>query len=334
MRIPLQRRDVLALICGTAAARVSGETLAQTPEKQRRIGVLINIAEEDPEAKARVEAFRRGLQERGWIEGRNAGLEIRYGAGDAERIGRQAVELVGLAPDVILSAGSVTVPPLLRATRGIPIVFVHVPDPVGAGFVDSMAHPGGNATGLINYEYGISAKWLELLKEVAPSVIRAGILRDPAITAGIGLFGSMQGAAPSLGIEAVPLNVRDAAEIERALAAFARSPNAGLVVTGSALSVVHRDLIIALAAKHKLPAVYYDRLFVAAGGLAGYGPRGVDQYSQAADYVDRILKGEKPAGLPVQAPTKYELVINLSTAKALNLTIPPTLLARADEMIE
>ncbi|MFL5150421.1 MAG: ABC transporter substrate-binding protein, partial [Microvirga sp.] len=214
------------------------------------------------------------------------------------------------------------------------IVFVHVPDPVGAGFVDSMAHPGGNATGLINYEYGISAKWLELLKEVAPSLIRAGILRDPAITAGIGLFGSMQGAAPSLGIEAVPLNVRDAAEIERALAAFARSANAGLVVTGSALSVVHRDLIIALAAKHKLPAVYYDRLFVAAGGLAGYGPRGVDQYSQAADYVDRILKGEKPADLPVQAPTKYELVVNLKTAKVLGLTVPPTLLARADEVIE
>src|SRR5215204_891253 len=257
MRIGLQRRGVLALICGAAATRLSGAASAEIGERQRRIGVLVNIAEDDPEAKARIEAFRRGLQERGWIEGRNAALEIRYGAGDAERIGRQAVELVALGPDVILSAGSVTVPPLLRATRSIAIVFVHVPDPVGAGFVDSMAHPGGNATGLINYEYGISAKWLELLKEIAPGVTRAGIVRDPAITAGIGLFGSMQGAAPSLGIEAVPLSVRQAAEIERALAAFARSPNSGLIVTGSALSVVHRDLIIALAARHKLPAVYY-----------------------------------------------------------------------------
>ena len=242
--------------------------------------------------------------------------------------------MVALAPDVILAAGSSTVAPLLQATRTVPIVFAIVPDPVGAGFVDSLARPGGNATGFMQFEYGLSGKWLELLKEIAPGVTRAAVLRDPAITAGIGQFAVIQSVAPSVGVEVSPVNVRDAGEIERAITAFARAPNGGLIVTASALATVHRDLIITLAARHKLPAVYSNALFVAAGGLISYGPDFVDQYRRAAGYVDRILKGEKPADLPVQAPTKYELVINLKTAKALGLTVPPSLLARADEVIE
>jgi putative ABC transport system substrate-binding protein len=261
-------------------------------------------------------------------------LEYRFAAGDAERIRRYAVELVALAPDVILASGAVNVGPLLTATRTVPIVFVNVADPVGAGFVDSLARPGGNATGFIQFEYGLSGKWLELLKEIAPRVTRAAVLRDPAISAGTGQFGAIQAVAPSLGLEASPVNVRDAPEIERAVSAFARSPNGGLIVTGSALVVLHRDLIVMLAARHKLPVVYFARYFVTSGGLISYGPNVVDQYRQAAGYVDRILKGEKPADLPVQAPTKYELVINLKTAKALGLEVPPTLLARADDVIE
>jgi putative ABC transport system substrate-binding protein len=327
----VNRREFIAGLIGSVAPFAAQ---AQTSDAVRRIGVLINIAEADSEARARVEAFRRGLQQVGWTDGGNARLDIRYGAGDAERIAKFAAELVALGPDVILSSGSVTVPPLLQATRTVPIVFVHVPDPVGAGFVDSLARPGGNVTGLINFEYGIGAKWLELLKQMAPGISRAGIIRDPAITAGIGQFGAIQGVGPSLGIEAVPLNVRHGAEIERAIAAFADGSKSGLIITGSALAAVHRDLIIGLAARHRLPAVYYDRFFAAAGGLVAYGPSGSDQYRQAARYVDRILRGEKPADLPVQAPTKYELSINLNTAKALDLTVPPALLARADEVIE
>jgi putative tryptophan/tyrosine transport system substrate-binding protein len=250
------------------------------------------------------------------------------------RIRGYAAELVRLAPDVILATGSATVGPLLQATRTVPIVFVIVPDPLGAGFVDSLARPGGNATGFLMFEYGISAKWLELLKQIAPDVRRAAVLRDPAITAGIGQFGAIQSVAPSFGLEIVPINVREPGEIERGITAFARSSNGGLIVTGSALASVHRDLIIRLVGRHKLPTVYYERSYVAAGGLISYGPDFLDQYRRAAAYVDRILKGEKPADLPVQAPTKYELVINLKTAKALGLDVPATLLALADEVIE
>ena len=242
--------------------------------------------------------------------------------------------MVALAPDVILVAGSGALAPLLQATRAVPIVFTIVADPVGAGFVESLAQPGGNATGFLALEYGFSGKWLELLKEIAPGVTRAAVIRDPAIAAGIGQFGAIQSVAPSVGVELNPVNVRDAPEIERAVTAFARSSNGGMIVTGSPLALVHRDLIITLAARHKLPAVYVERYFVAAGGLISYGPNRVDQFRQAAAYVDRILKGEKPADLPVQAPTKYELIINLKTARTLGLEVPPTLLARADEVVE
>jgi putative ABC transport system substrate-binding protein len=261
-------------------------------------------------------------------------IDTRWAAANADNIRGYAAELVALAPDVILATGSAILAPLLQATRAVPIVFVHVPDPVGAGFVDSLAQPGGNTTGFINFEYGISGKWLELLKEIAPGVTRAAVIRDAAITAGIGQWGAIQSVAPSVGVEVSPVNVRDAGKIELALAAFGRASNSGLIVTASALATVHRNLIITLAAQYKLPTVYSDRTFVTAGGLISYGPDLVDQYRRAAGYVDRILKGEKPAGLPVQAPTKYETLINLKTAKALGLTLPPALLARADEVIE
>jgi putative tryptophan/tyrosine transport system substrate-binding protein len=261
-------------------------------------------------------------------------IETRWSRGNADDIRKYAAELATLSPDVILVTGSNTMGPLLQATRAVPIVFVTVPDPVGAGFVDSLARPGGNATGFTAFEYGLSGKWLELLKEIAPGVTRAAVIRDPAITAGIGQFAAIQSVASSVGVEVSPVNVRDAGEIDRAITAFARSSNGGLIVTGSALAVAHRDLIVVLAARHKLPAVYWDRLLVTAGGLISYGPDIIDQYRRAAAYVDRILKGEKPSDMPVQAPTKYELIINLKTAKALGLTVSPTLLARADEVIE
>jgi putative ABC transport system substrate-binding protein len=285
-------------------------------------------------AQARNGAFLQGLQQSGWTIGRNVQVETRWAAGDADRLRRYAVELVALAPDVILATGNAGVVPLLQATRTVPIVFVIVPDPVGAGFVDSLARPGGNATGFISFEYGTSAKWLELLKDIAPGVTRAAVVRDPTLASGPGMFAAIQSMSPSLGMEVTPVNARDAPEIERTVAAFARSANEGLIVTGSALVAIHRHLIITLAARHTLPAVYYERSFVGAGGLISYGPDYVDQYRRAAGYVDRILKGDKPADLPVQAPTKYELVINLKTAKALGLDVPPTLLARADEVIE
>ena len=271
----------------------------------------------------------------GWNDGRNLRIEYRLGdLGDADRIRKSAAELVALAPDVIFASGTSQVGPLLQATRTVPIIFATVADPVGAGFVESLARPGGNATGFVQYEYGLSGKWLEMLKQIAPSVTRAAVLRDAAITAGVGLWGAIQTAAPSFGIDVSSVNVRDAGEIERAIVVFARSGNGGLVVTGSALAAAHRELIVRLAAHHKLPAIYWARSFVDGGGLISYGPDPVDQYRRAAGYVDRILKGEKPSDLPVQAPTKYELVINLKTAKALGLDVPPTLLARADEVIE
>jgi putative ABC transport system substrate-binding protein len=327
----MRRRDLITLLGGVAAWPLAAR--AQQGERMRRIGVLTpGLADQD--WQGRNAAFLQGLALLGWIDGRNVRIEFRWGEGDAEHIRKHVAELVALAPDVILAGGSTAVGPLLQATRTIPIVFVTVPDPVGAGFVDSLARPGGNATGFTIFEYGISAKWLELLKEMAPGVKRAAVLRDAAITAGIGQWGAIQTAAPLLGLEISPINLRDAKEMERGVAAFARSPNSGLIVTGSALTLVHRQLIIAMAARHKLPAVYHRRLMVTDGGLISFGPDIVESYQRAAGYVDRILKGEKPADLPVQAPTKYELVINLKTARALSLEVPPTLLARADEVIE
>jgi len=329
----MRRREFITLIGGAAAAWPLAAR-AQQPEKMRRIGVLMSTAADDAEGQARIAAFHQGLQQLGWTIGQNVRIDSRWPAGDAERFRRYAAELVALSPDVILATGSAAAEPLLRATRTIPVVFVVVPDPVGAGFVNSLARPGGNATGFIQFEYGISGKWLELLKQIAPGVTRAAVLRDPAISAGIGQFGAIQAVAPSLGLEVTPVNVREADEIERAVADFARLPNGGLIVTGSALAIVRRHLIIRLAAKHQLPAVYFQRTLVADGGLISYGADLLDQYRRAASYVDRILKGEKPADLPVQMPTKYELVINLKTAKALGFEIPPAVLARADEVIE
>ena len=329
----MRRREFITFL-GGAAAGWPFAARAQQPERLRRIGVLSPLAADDPQAQARLTAFLQGLAQLGWTVERNVRIDYRWSAGNDANTRKYAAELATLAPDVILTSGAAAVAPLLQATRSVPIVFVIVPDPVGAGFVDSLARPGGNATGFTAVEYGFSGKWLELLKQIAPAMTRAAVIRDPAITAGIGMFGAIQSAAPSLGVEVSPINVRDAAEIERAIAGFARAPNGGLIVTASALAAVHRDLIITLAARHKLPAVYYERFFVAAGGLVSYGPDYVDQYRRAAAYVDRILKGAKPADLPVQAPTKYELVINLKTAKALGLTVPPILLARADEVIE
>jgi putative tryptophan/tyrosine transport system substrate-binding protein len=307
----------------------------QDPERVRRIGVLMASAAEDPESQARVGAFLQGLQQLGWAEGRNLRIDTRWATTDTDDLRRHALELAALAPDVLVAAtGTVTVAPLLQATRTVPIVFIQVIDPVGAGFVTSLARPGGNATGFTIYEYGMSGKWLEILKEIAPRLVRVAVLRDPAIASGIGQFAGVQAVAPSLGVELSPVDVRDAGEIERAVTAFARSPNGGLIVTASALATRHRNLIISLAARHQLPAVYAYRYMVTAGGLASYGPDSTEQYRRAAGYVDRILRGEKPADLPVQSPTKYETVISLKTAKALGLTVPDTVLARADEVIE
>jgi ABC-type uncharacterized transport system substrate-binding protein len=330
----MRRRAFITLLGGAAAAWPLAAR-AQQPERMRRIGVLLGGAgADDPDRQANIAAFLQVLQQLGWTDGRNVKIEYRSPAGDASNTRKYAAELAALAPDVILSSGTAGTGPLLQATRTVPIVFVNVADPVGAGFVDSLSRPGGNTTGFMQFEYSLSGKWLELLKQIAPGVTRAAVLRDPAITSGIGQFAVIQSVAPSVGVEASAINVRDAGEIERAVAAFARSSNGGMIVTASALSVLHRELIIALAARHKLPAVYYRRYFVTSGGLLSYGSDLNDQYRRAAGYVDRILKGEKPADLPVQAPTKYELVINLKTAKALGLEVPPTVLARADEVIE
>ena len=329
MTAKMKRRDFMTLIGGAAAAWWPVWARAQQGERMRRIGVLMGFAEDNADAQ-----FLQSLQQLGWTDGRNVRIDTRWGGGDAERHRRYAAELVTLTPDVILASSSPALGPLLQATRTIPIVFTVITDPVGAGFVDSLARPGGNATGFTSFEYGNSGKWLELLKEIAPHVTRVAVLRDAAIAAGIGQFGAIQSAAPSLGVEVSALNVRDAGEIERAFAAFARSSNGGLIVTSSALAYIHRNLIITLAARHKLPAVYNNRYFVTGGGLVSYGPDRIDQFRRAAGYVDRILKGEKPADLPVQAPTKYELIINMKAAKAIGLDVPATLLARADEVIE
>jgi putative ABC transport system substrate-binding protein len=321
----MKRREFIAGLGSVAAWPVVA--WAQQPERMRRIGSLIGgRGPDDPDVKERYTLFLQRLQQLGWIEGRNVRIDARWSPGNnADTYRKYAAELAALAPDVILA---------LQATRTVPIVFAGVPDPVGAGFVESLARPGGNATGFMFFEYSISAKWLELLKQIAPTVTRVAVLRDPVITSGIGQFAVIQSAAPALKMDASPVNVRVAGEIERAVTAFARFPNSGLIVTASGLSVIHRDLILTLAARHKLPAVYSQRLFVNEGGLISYGPDRVDLFRQAATYVDRILKGEKPADLPVQAPTKYEMVINLKTAKALGLTIPETLLATADEVIQ
>jgi putative tryptophan/tyrosine transport system substrate-binding protein len=328
----MKRREFIAGLGGAAVWPLVGR--AQQSERVRRIGVLGVTAADDPISEARAAAFRQELQQLGWIDGRNLRSDYRWAAGNAEDYRKYAAELIALAPDVILASGGAVVPSLQQATRTVPIVFTLTPDPVGAGFVDSLARPGGNTTGFINFEYSMGAKWLELLKQVTPGVTRVAILRDSAIAAGLGEFGAIQAVASSFYVELSPVNMRDSSEMERAVAAFARSSNGGLIVTGSPLATVQRDLIITLAARHELPAVYFDRLFVADGGLMSYGPDSLDQYRRAAAYVDRILKGEKPADLPVQAPTKYELAINLKTAKALGLDVPHSLLARADEVIE
>jgi ABC-type uncharacterized transport system substrate-binding protein len=328
----MTRREVITLLGGAAAWPLVAR--AQPREQRRRIGVLMNLAADDPESLARIGAFLQGLQQLGWTDGRNVRIDYRWAAGDADRFRKYAAELVGLVPDVILANASPAVASLQQATRTVPIVFVTVADPVGAGFVESLAQPGGNTTGFALFEYSISAKWLELLKEIAPSLTRMAVLRDSAIAAGGGQLGALQVAASSFGLELRTVGVQDASEIERAVTRFASASNGGLVVTASVLTVLHRDLIITLAARHRLPAVYPFSFFVTRGGLISYGPDIVDQYPRAAGYVDRILRGEKPADLPVQAPTKYELAINLKTAKALGLEVPPTLLARADEVIE
>jgi len=320
----MRRREFITLLGGAAVAW-SLTARAQQPDPLRRIGVLVasRMEVDDLDTQTRIGAFRQGLQQLGWVDGQNVQIDVRAGGGDADRIRKYAEELVALAPDVILVTGAAGVTPLLKATRTVPVVFSGVVDPVGAGFVDSLARPGGNATGFVSFEYGLSAKLLELLKEVAPGVKRVAVIRDPDISAGTGQFAAIQTAAPSLGLDLIAVNPREAGEVERAIAAFARTPNGGLITTSSALAVIRRDLIIGLAAKHKLPAIYYRRLFVASGGLVSYGPDVIDQFRRAAGYVDRILKGEKPAELPVQAPNKYELVINLKTAKAMGLTFPP-----------
>jgi putative ABC transport system substrate-binding protein len=329
----MRRRSFIGLLAGAAAAWPLAARAQQT-ERTRRIGVLLPAAADDAGFQAPFGAFLQALALLGWSIGRNVRIDTRWARANAAEIRRHAAELVALAPDVILASGTSTVGPLLQATRTVPIVFPVIGDPVGAGFVDSLARPGGNATGFMSREYSLSGKWLELLKEIAPSVTRVAVLRDAALSAGPVQFGVIQAVAPSLRVEVNPINLRDAGEIERAIAAFAGSPNGGLILTGGATSLLHSDLIITLAARHKLPAVYPYRHIVTGGGLIFYGANFYDQYRRAAGYVDRILKGEKPADLPVQAPTKYELVINLKTAKTLGLEVPATLLARADEVIE
>jgi putative ABC transport system substrate-binding protein len=327
------RREFITLLGGAAVAWPIG-VRAQQAERVRRIGVLMPFAPDDVEGQARITAFTQGLQELGWVVGRNLRIDYRWAADDAELFRRHAAELASLAPEVILANSSQAMATLLQAKSSTPTVFVNVTDPVGAGFVDSLARPGGNATGFTVFEFGISGKWLEFLKEMAPLMKRVAVMRDLATAAGSGQLGAIQGAAATLGIELRPIGVTGALDIERALAAFARGSNDGLIVTATPLARVHRELIIALAKQHRLPAIYSDRVFVVGGGLISYGPNRIDPFRRAAGYIDRILKGEKPADLPVQAPTKYELAINLKTAKALGLTVPDTLLARADEVIE
>jgi putative ABC transport system substrate-binding protein len=326
----MRRRDLLAVLSGAATL---WPLAASAQERVRRIGMLMSQPAGDPVAQARNAAFLQGLQELGWTVGRNVHIEHRWDLNEADHR-RNAAELVALAPDVIVTTGGISMGPLLQATRTVPIVFVQVTDPVGAGYVESLARPGGNATGFIPFEFGTSGKWLELLKEIAPGVKRVAVLRDAALALGMGQLGALQSVAPALAVELRPVGVADANEIERGITAFTRDPNGALIVTVSPAAIRHRELIIGLAARHKLPAVFPYRFFATDGGLIAYGPDTIEPYRRAAGYVDRILKGEKPADLPVQAPTRYELAINLKTAKALGLAVPPTLLARADEVIE
>jgi putative ABC transport system substrate-binding protein len=328
----MRRREFIVGI-GLSSAWPLAAT-AQQPEQMRRVGILMNVAADDPEGQPAVTAFQQALQQLGWSDGRNVRIDVRWGENDVERDRKYAGELVALAPDVILASGTLSVTALQRVTRAVPIVFVRVSDPVGAGVVDTLARPGGNVTGFMNFEYSLSGKWLELLKQIVPRLTHAAVLRDVTNPAGIAQFGAIRSTASSLGVDVSPISVRDAGEIERAVADFARSPNGGLIVTPSAGVSLHHALIVTLAARYKLPAVYSDRFNVVGGGLISYGPEGIDQFRPAADYVDRILKGEKPADLPVQAPTKFKLVINLKTAKALGLTIPQSVQASADEVIE
>jgi putative ABC transport system substrate-binding protein len=328
----VKRREFITLLGGAVAWPLAAR--AQQAERMRRIGVLIGAAADDSIGQARIAAFRQGLQQLGWIEGGNVQVEYRWSGADPERIHSHAAELVALAPDVILASSGAVVGPLRRATRTVPIVFTETSDPVGAGFVESLPRPGGNVTGFLSFEYGLVGKWLELLKQIAPNIQRVAVLRDAAIPSGPGQWGALQAVAPTIGVELRAIDVHDTGEIERAITAFARTSNGGMIVTASSLTLRHRDLFIMLAARHKLPAVYFQRGFVTGGGLVSYGADTIDVHRRAAAYVDRILKGEKPADLPVQAPTKYELVINLKTAKALGIDLPPTVLARADEVIE
>jgi putative ABC transport system substrate-binding protein len=329
----MRRRQFISLLGGAAVAYPFAAR-AQQSERVRRVGVLMSTTENDVEGQARIDAFLQGLRQAGWAVPGNVRIETRWGAGDAERIRKDAAELVTLAPDVILASGGAVAGSLLQATRTVPIVFTLTPDPVGAGFVQSLAHPGGNATGFTSIEYGMSGKWLELMREIAPGVTRVAVLRDPTLPAGIAQFAVLQSAAPSLGMELSSIGGRDPPEIEGAVTEFARASNGGLIVLGSAVTVLHRDLIIALAARHALPAVYPGTYFVTSGGLISYSADSTDPHRRAAGYVDRILKGEKPANLPVQNPVKYELAVNLKTAKALGFKIPDRLLAIADEVIE
>ena len=328
----MQRREFITLL-GGAAAGWPLAARAQQGERVRRVGILLPSAADDRAWQARVGAFLQGLGQLGWSIGRNLQIETRWATTNAAELRKQATELAALAPDVILAGGTTTLGPMLQATRTVPIVFTVVVDPVGGGYVDSLARPGGNATGFMLYEYTIGGKWLELLKKVAPGVTRVAVLRDATLGFALSQFAVIQAVAPSLRVEVNPVDMRDAGEIARAVAAFAHAPNGGLILTGSAAGVRYRDLVVTLAAKHKLPAIYFERIFAAAGGLVSYGPDNVDAFRRAAEYVDRILKGEKPADLPVQAPTKFELVINLKTAKSLGLTVPETMLASADEVI-
>jgi putative ABC transport system substrate-binding protein len=329
----MRRRDFIRAIAGSSVTWPF-VTEAQQSQKMPRLSVLMSTAADDQESMARYTAFLQGLQELGWTDGRNVRIDVRWGAGDAERMRKYAAELVALASDVIMASGSISLGSLIKATRTVPIVFALIADPVGAGFVRSLSRPGGNVTGFMAFEYSLSGKWLELLKEIAPSVQRVAVLRNPDLVADIGQFAVIQSVAASFGVEPSPIDVRDASEIEDAVAAFAQSANGGLIVAGDPMTQAHRDLIIVLANRYKLPAIYPSRFFAKDGGLVSFGPNFIDEFKSAASYVDRILKGEKPADLPVQAPNKYDLVINLKAAKALGIAMPPSVLGRADEVIE
>ena len=329
----MRRREFITLLGGAAAA-LPLVVRAQQPEQMRRIGVLMNTVADDPQGQARIVAFQQTLQQLGWIEGRNVQIDVRWGGNDVERDRRYAAELIALAPNVVMASGTLSVLALQRHGNAVPIVFVNVADPVGAGFVNNLAHPGGNVTGFMNFEYSMGGKWLELLKQIVPQLARVAVLRDSMNPVGIAMFGAIRATGSSLGVDVSPIEVHDADEIEHDIAAFARTANGGLIVPGAAIERGHRDLIIGLAAKHKLPAVYTNGVEAAAGGLISYGANLLDQFRNAAGYVDRILKGEKPGDLPVQIPTKFELVINLKTANAIGVMIPHSLLASADEVIE